>query len=288
MALPKGRDGCHTRSMDENATARMAQLFDALSETYDSTGVDFFRPIARGLVRALEPLPGDRWLDIGCGRGAVIAEVAALLEPHGGVTGIDISPQMVERSKQTFAADAHVEVLVGDAQNPDDGLGQFDVIASSLVLFFLADPDAALRNWQRRIRPGGRIGVTTFGQMDPRWEHVDSVFEPYLPPQMRDARTSGKAGPFASDAGMEQMLMQAGYHDVRTISDVIDVRFDDAEEWETFSWSVGQRAMWLAIPESERATVRDRAFSILAEYEEPDGSITLAQPVRHTLGRWLG
>ena len=288
MALPKGRDGCHTRSMDENATARMAQLFDALSETYDSTGVDFFRPIALGLVRALEPLPAEEWLDIGCGRGAVIAEVSALVQPQGGVTGIDISPRMVEFAKQSFAADAHVEVLVGDAQNPDQSLGHFDVIASSLVLFFLPDPGAALCNWQRRLRPGGRIGVTTFGQMDPRWEHVDSVFEPYLPPQMRDARTSGKAGPFASDAGMEHMLAGAGYHDVRTVSDVIDVRFDKAESWEAFSWSVGQRAMWLAIPESERPIVRDRAFSILAEYAEPDGSITLAQPVRHTLGRWLG
>lgn len=266
----------------------MANLFDALSDTYDSTGVDFFRPIARGLVRALGPQAGEEWLDIGCGRGAVIAEVASLVEPQGGVTGIDISPRMVALSSRQFAADAHVEVLVGDAQNPDDGLGHFDVIASSLVLFFLPDPVAALRNWQGRLRPGARIGVTTFGAMDRRWEHVDSVFEPYLPPQMRDARTSGKDGPFASDAGMEQMLVEAGYHAVRTVSDMIDVRFDDAEAWEAFTWSVGQRAMWLAIPESERAVVRDRAFSILAEYAELDGSITLMQPVRHTLGHWPG
>lgn len=266
----------------------MPQLFDALSDTYDATGVDFFRPIARGLVRALAPMPGEEWLDIGCGRGAVIAEVAALVEPQGGVTGIDISPRMVEQAARTFSADAHVEVLVGDAQDPEDSLGHFDVIASSLVLFFLPDPASALRNWQGRLRPSGRLGVTTFGDMDPRWEHVDSVFEPFLPPQMRDARTSGKAGPFASDAGMEQLLTQAGYSDVRTVCDTIDVHFADAAAWEAFTWSVGHRAMWLAMPEAERGVVRDRAFEILAGYAEADGSITLQQPVRHTLGRWLG
>jgi hypothetical protein len=122
--------------------------------------------------------------------------------------------------------------------------------------------------------------------MDERWERVDTVFEPYLPPHMKDARTTGKAGPFGSDGGMEALLEEAGYADVRTVVDTIDVHFADAEQWEAFSWSTGQRAMWLAIPESERPDVRARALALLAEQAGPAGPITFQQSVRHTIGSW--
>ena len=72
--------------------ARMAKLFDALSATYDDVGVDFFGPIADGLLEAMPPAVGESWLDIGCGRGAVLLPVAEGVGPTGLVTGIDISP----------------------------------------------------------------------------------------------------------------------------------------------------------------------------------------------------
>ena len=274
--------------MHEAEISRVATLFDALSDSYDNTGVDFFRPIARGLVHALKPTPGEQWLDIGCGKGAVIEAALPQLMPAGGVTGIDISPRMVDMTAAAFAGDPHVEVLVDDAQNPSDGLGHFDVIASSLVLFFLPDPAAALRSWQPRLRHNGRIGVTTFGARDARWEHVDSVFQPYLPPSMKDARTSGTAGPFASDSGMEDLLIANGYEQVRTVVEDIVVRFEDRAAWEAFTWSVGQRAMWLAIPEADRSVVRDEAFAILANYADAHGVLEFQQLVRHTLGIWTG
>jgi ubiquinone/menaquinone biosynthesis C-methylase UbiE len=268
---------------------RMARLFDALSGSYDAVGVDFFGPIAGGLLEALAPQPGERWLDVGCGRGAVLLPAAAAVGPAGHVTGIDISPGMVEQAR-SLARDAGLEnvaVEVGDAVAPDVD-GGFDVVASSLVVFFLPDPGAALRAWHPLLAPGGRLGVTTFGPVDPRWSYVDEVFAPYLPPAMRDARTTGRAGPFASDEGVEQLVTDAGYAEARTVNATIPVRFADADQWHAFTWSTGQRAMWLAIPEHERPAVRAEAERRLAENADPDGSITVTQSVRHTLARQPG
>ena len=267
--------------------AKVAGVFDGLSSAYDASGVDFFQPIALSLLKVLAPAPGERLLDIGCGRGAVLLPAADLVGATGTCTGIDISQAMVDSTDSL--ADrcglTNVEVMLGNAQDPDLPEQSFDVIASSLVLFFLPDPAAALRAWLPLLVPGGRLGVTTFGPMDPRWSAVDAVFAPYLPPELRDARTTGAAGPFASDEGMEALVSAAGFVDVRTRTDAIPVRFVDADQWHAFTWSTGQRAMWMAVPEDERPAVRAAAEQVLAGLADTDGSITVEQAVRHTLAR---
>lgn len=267
-------------------TEKMAKLFDKLSDSYDEVGVDFFQPIATTLLASMPPTDGERWLDIGCGRGAVLLPVAKAIGQHGRAVGIDISIGMVEHARRLAlqAGLRNVECEVDDAQSPATVKGPFDSISSSLVLFFLTDPLAALRNWYPLLKPGGRVGVTTFGSNDPRWTEVDEVFQPHLPPEMKDARTSGKEGPFASDQGVEKLLLSAGFTNVRTQSTTIMVRFANSQRWYDFTWSVGQRMMWLAIPEHLRADVRKDAEARLAKYAEPDGSITFTQGVRNTLG----
>lgn len=265
---------------------KMANLFDKLSDTYDEVGVDFFQPIAATLLDSMPPVEGEHWLDIGCGRGAVLLPAAEKIGPHGLAVGIDISPGMIEHARRLalHAGLRNVECEVDDAQSPATVKGPFDTISSSLVLFFLADPLHALRNWLPLLKPGGRIGVTTFGAIDPRWEDVDEVFQPHLPPQMRDARTSGKEGLFASDEGVKQLLLEAGFNNIRTETTTIRVRFADPQHWYDFTWSVGQRMMWLAIHEDQRAEVRKEAEARLAQYAQSDGSITFTQEIRNTLG----
>jgi hypothetical protein len=85
------------------------------------------------------------------------------------------------------------------------------------------------------------------------------VFAPYLPTHMADPRTQSAETPFASDGGVEQLLVDAGFTDVRTTTATIPVRFDDAEHWKRWTWSVGQRRCWEAVPAEERHHVRDAA-----------------------------
>ncbi|HEX7459514.1 MAG TPA: methyltransferase domain-containing protein, partial [Acidimicrobiales bacterium] len=166
-----------------NQQQRVARLFDDLADTYDAVGVEFFQPIASGLVEALAPRPGERALDVGCGRGAVLFPLAAAVVPNGSATGLDLSPRMVQATiDDATGADLDVVVRVGDAMAPDLPAGSYDLLASSLVLFFLPDPNAALRAWRELLVEGGRVGVSTFGPYDERWaDTVDGALRAHAP-----------------------------------------------------------------------------------------------------------
>ncbi len=261
-----------------------AGVFDRAAATYDAVGVPWFGPIAEGLVEALAPRPGERVLDVGCGRGAVLGPVARLVGPAGTAVGLDLAPEMVRRTAADLADLPWVEVRVGDAQAPDLAPGSFDVVASSLVLFFLDDPAAAVRSWWELLVPGGRLGVATFGEQDPRWRAIDAVFLPYLPAALKDARTSGTEGPFASDAGMEALLTEAGVVDVRTVRQTVQARFRDVEHLLEWTWSHGQRVMWEAVPQGQRDEVRARIVERVADLGFGAGEIVLWEDVRYTLG----
>ena len=266
-----------------SASSRVAGLFDRSAGTYDEVGVEWFRPIAQGLVDELAPRAGERVLDIGCGRGAATLPLARAVGGDGHVLGIDLSARMVELTAVDLADLPQVEIRLADASDPSLPSASFDVVASSLVVFFLPDPAVALRAWTELLVSGGRLGVSTFGRQDERWQSFDDVFTPYLPPQMLDARTSGARGPFASDEGVEDLLRGAGLQGVRTEHRTVEAVFRDTEQYLTFTWSHGQRAMWEAVPEDARGTVRGQ-LADLARDLSGGGPLTLTQDVRYTLG----
>jgi SAM-dependent methyltransferase len=269
--------------MDQRAM--IAGVFDRAAATYDRVGVEMFGPIADRLVAELHLRQGERLLDVGCGRGAVLLRAAERIGATGTVDGIDLAPQMVQRVREEArTAGVAVHAWMADAQAPGTGLGPYDVIASSLVLFFLPDPAAALRAWRDLLVDGGRIGVTTFGPYGDSWR-VDEVFQPYLPPGMRDARTTGRAGPFSSDEGVAALLAGAGFTDVRTLHFTVPVRFADEDQWHAWSWSVGHRAFWEAVPEAARDGVREEAYARLRQCREEEGHLGFDQDVRITLAR---
>jgi ubiquinone/menaquinone biosynthesis C-methylase UbiE len=267
-------------------SAQVAAVFDRVADTYDNVGVPWFTPIAQGLVRLAAPAPGERVLDVGCGRGAALLPAAEAVGDSGQVTGIDLSAKMIAACRAGVEARglSNVELAVMDAAAPTLPAGGYDLVVSSLVVFFLPDPLGALTAWrQLLVAPGGRLAMTTFAQRDSVWEDVDATFRPYLPARMLDARTSGAAGPFGSDAGVEALVTAAGYADARTSSFDTEVVFADADEWYKFSRSHGQRAMWDAIPPTDQDKVRTRAGEILEQARGTDGRIHLNQQIRCTL-----
>lgn len=259
----------------------VAALFDRVADTYDAVGVPWFGPVAEMLVAELAPVAGETAVDIGCGRGAVTRPLAEAVGATGRVVGIDLAPGMVERTAADLGHLPQVQVQIGDARAPDLPVGQWDLVASSLVLFFLSEPGVALRRWVELLRPGGRLGITTFGPQDERWSAVDAVFTPHLPHAMLDARASGRRGPFASDEGMESLLGEAGLCDVWTVSQTVHARFADVEQWHAWSWSHGQRAMWEAVPTDRRHEVKAQAVAMLESFDD----LSFSQVVRTTLGR---
>jgi ubiquinone/menaquinone biosynthesis C-methylase UbiE len=272
------------RAASSARSAQVAAVFDRVADTYDQVGVPWFTPIAQQLVRLAAPRPGERALDVGCGRGAATIALAGAVGTDGRVTGIDLSPKMIHAGRADLAQRAlsNVELHVMDASSPSLPAGAYDLVVASLVVFFLPDPLAALVAWRRLLAPDGRLAISTFGRRDPVWDAVDATFRPYLPAGMLDARTTGAAGPFSSDAGVEELVTAAGYTDVRTVCLDIRVTFTDVHEWYSFSRSHGQRAMWDAIPHADQPQVKAGAAAHLEQARHTDGRIHLTQQVRYT------
>ena len=264
----------------------VAAVFDRVADDYDHVGVPWFTPIAEHLIRELAPQPGQRMLDIGTGRGAALWPLAAAVGQTGSVTAIDISERMIAATNQeaTERALAHVTIAVGDAQRPALAAESFDAIASSLVLFYIPDPAAALSAWIDLLVPGGRLGISTFGPRSAGWVHLDEVFSPYLSPGLIDARTAGIRGPFASDAGVEGLLRDAGFVDIRTSHLDVDVILDNVEQWRIWTQSHGQITHWAGVPDTEFDAVMHEAAARLEPMRRDDGRIALRQQVRYTFG----
>lgn len=264
---------------DPVQTPSVASLFDSLAPSYEAVGVPWFVPIAQRLVDELDPHSGARVLDAGCGHGAALPALAAAVGPSGRVTGIDVSTGMLQRARELVHRRdlQHVDLHQMDATAPALPPMSFTLVVSSLVLFFLPDPAAALRAWHGLLVPSGRLGVTTFAERDDRWRALDALFDPYLPPGLLDARTSGSRGPFASDAGMVELVAGAGFERARTVRWDQQVQLRDVEQWRTWTMSLGQRAMWQAVPAAEQPALLARAAVITG-----DGPVTLRQTVRLT------
>src|SRR4051812_50099526 len=118
---------------------RVAGVFDRVAATYDAVGVEWFRPIAQGLVAELAPQTGQRALDIGCGRGAALFALADAVGPAGRGTGIDLAPRMVAAPLADARARglADVDVVGDDARPPVLAPGTWGAAAPPFVLFFL-------------------------------------------------------------------------------------------------------------------------------------------------------
>jgi ubiquinone/menaquinone biosynthesis C-methylase UbiE len=279
----------HTEAMQapepQDRVRRVARTFEAVADDYDQSGVAFFRPIASRLVALLRIRPGERVLDVGCGRGAVTLPAAAAAGDTGSVTAVDLSPAMAAHTRAAAERGGfgNVSVAVLDATRPSLPQRSFDVLAASLVLFFAPDPAATLAAWLRLVRPGGRVGVTTFGEQDEVWKQVDDLFRPYLPPGFLDPRVSTDGNPFATDATMERLMEGAGGEDVRTVREPFTVHFEDAEQWRRWSMGTGQRAFWGFVPEAEREALFGRAADVLEQTRDEEGRLVVRQDVRHTL-----
>lgn len=94
-----------------------------------------------------------RVLDVGCGTG-FLARLYADLGHR--VTGIDLSPEMIEIARQKGAS---VEFRVGDAESTLEAADSYDLVVARHLLWTLPEPGRAVAEWLRVLRPGGRIAL---------------------------------------------------------------------------------------------------------------------------------
>jgi SAM-dependent methyltransferase len=113
----------------------------------------FVAELGRPVVELLAPVAGERVLDLGCGDGALTAELAAM---GVEVVGCDASPELLEAARGRG-----LEVVLADGHELPFR-GEFDAVFSNAALHWMTRPDAVIAGVARALRPGGRF-VAEFG-----------------------------------------------------------------------------------------------------------------------------
>ena len=114
-------------------------------------------------------------LDVGCGPGIDIAEMARLMPDGAQVSGVDLSETMIAEARfRTASLGLRASVRTGDAADlpyPDQA---FDACRVATVLQHVPDPARVIREMTRVTRPGGRVGLLEFDQETAFVDHPDT------------------------------------------------------------------------------------------------------------------
>jgi SAM-dependent methyltransferase len=115
------------------------------------------QPVIAPLIAFASPKPGSTVIDVGCGCGATMIELAAKVGPSGKVIGIDISESMLGRARERLREYPNASCIPGDAATAKlDGI-EAELIFSRFGVMFFGDPIAAFANLRTGLKPGGRV-----------------------------------------------------------------------------------------------------------------------------------
>lgn len=134
------------RNLGDEARAELACLIDRQMS-----------PLGLAAMHALAPLQGEVVLDIGCGAGETLVQLAGLVGAGGAAVGVDVAPLVLDVARSRTQHLPQVTLLQRDAAQLDLPDYSFDCLYSRFGMMFFANPIAAFSNLRRVLKPRGRL-----------------------------------------------------------------------------------------------------------------------------------
>ncbi len=220
--------------------------FAVPADAYDRFMGRYSRSLAPLLADFAGVRRGQRVLDVGCGPGALTGELVARLGPDA-VAGVDPSEPFVAAARERYP---RVDIRRAAAEELPFSDSEFDVVLASLVVHFMADPIAGLREMARVARPGGVVAACVWdhaggrGPLSVYWAAVRQI-----DPDAGDE--SGLAG--AREGHLGELFVAAGLAAPQEDDLAVAVEYASFDEWwEPYLLGVGPSGAYVARLEPER------------------------------------
>jgi len=219
-------------------------------------------------------MPSDRrWLDLGCGTGALTETLLATVAP-ASVVGVDPSAWFVAHARATVR-DPRASFVEGAADAIPLATASVDAAVAGLVLNFIPDLRAGLAELRRVVAPGGMVAGYVWDYAD-RMELIRRFFDAAieLDPAAAPA-DEGSRFPICAPGPLGSAFTAAGFRDVDVRSIEVPTVFRDFDDfWTPFLSGIGPAPGYaMRLTEPDRAALRERLRETLPI--EPDGSIRL-------------
>jgi ubiquinone/menaquinone biosynthesis C-methylase UbiE len=252
-------------------------VFNRAAATYDRIGPRFLTHFGQRLVECARLTPGADVLDVATGRGAVLFAAAQQVGPGGRVRGIDLAVDMVRETLADIrsAGWQHVTMQQMDAEQLDFPAAAFDRVLCGFAVWFFPQPHRVLHEFFRVLRPGGRVGLTTWAEDCPFLIWCRRELTASLPPQAPPAAGSPEAPRFDTPARLDVALQQAGFVDIHISMEEADFVYQQDEEWWLSLWSHGIRQRLERLEAPVLAQVKADMLHKVRVLKQADGIHTL-------------
>ena len=220
----------------------------------------------------LDPPADQRWLDVGCGTGALSAAILDHCRPSS-LVGVEPSEGFLQLAARNLAGQARF--LAGDAAALPLDAAACDVVVSGLVLNFVPALPAALAEMQRVAASGGTIAAYVWDYADGMeiirafWDVAVSL-DPAAAPLHEGSRFQ-----LCEPSALKAAFEFAGLTEVETAPLQVTAEFADFDDyWRPFLGGQGPAPAYaMSLPEAQRASLRDQLKSALPQ--AADGAISL-------------
>jgi SAM-dependent methyltransferase len=232
-----------------------AATFRTPAEAYDRHIGRYSGELARALIAAAGVRAGESAVDVGCGPGALTEELVALLGAES-VAAVDPSEPFAEACSRRLPG-VRVEVAAAEALPFEDAA--FGHALAQLVVNFMGDPPAGVREMRRVTRPGGTVGVAVWdyaGEMTLLRRFWDAAVA--LDPSAAD-RDEGASMPFCTPEELDALLSAAGLAGVSAGPVTVGADYDGFDDlWQPLELGVGPAGAYAAsLPPEARAALKD-------------------------------